>query len=1559
VVTGSPLVIQLSNTQSITIPVGASSASSTAFAVRADDAYAQGTQTVTTSISGTSGGNYESLTTTSTATTTVNDDSDPTTVTLSVSSPTVVEGGSVTYTATLSNAVTGTPLVINLSNGQSITIPVGASSGTSAGHVVRADDAYAQGSQAVSVGVTSTSGGTYEALTTTSTASTTVSDDTDTTTVSLSGATSVTEGGNAVYTLTLSSPAATAVTVTLTYGGTAANGTDYTAVTTVTIPAGASSANFTVPTTNDTLNEASETIAISIGGVSGGGFEAIAAHPSNNAVTTTINDNDPLPTIAINDVVVNEAAGTATFTVTLSAASGQQVTVGYGTSNGSATAGSDYTAASGTLTFSPGVTSQTITVNILDDGTYEGVENFNVNLSTPTNATISDNLGVGTIRDDGTGTGGTDNDTPTLAVSSPTVAEGGGYAVFTLSLSNAATSATTVSLATVAGTATAGTDYSTTLQVSTDGGANWTNATSATFAAGATSVLVRSAITNDTLDEPNESFSLTATTTAGATTNASATGNATITDDDPTPTLAINDVSVNEGAGTMTFTVTLSTASGQQVTVNYGTSNGSATAGSDYTAASGTLTFSPGVTSQTITVSILNDTTTESTETFNVNLSGATNATIADNLGVGSIVDNDARPVIDLDANNSNAGGVDYTATFTENGSPVSIADTDISITDVDSTALTGATITLTNAQAGDVLAAGTLPSGITASLVGNVITLSGSATLAAYQTAIRAITFSSTSETPSTADRIITVTVTDGSNASAAATTYMHVVAVNDAPVATGGSVTGTEDTALVLSWATFGVTDVDSATTSLGIKIATLPADGTLQTWNGSAWTNVSSGQTITKATIDSGFFRLVPDANESGSDAYAGTAVGNRQSDYARFNFTPTDGSADGAVATVRIDITPVTDTAALTHNASSQVTGTLSPMTSIGLTRDYYEDVPTLTSGASSSAPATGETGIETAVPTSSSTITNVGVSGTNVGDGGVQVAEDDAYRVQGLIYLEAGKSYTFSGYADDTSRLEIGGTTVMSGQWGGSGQASDGTFTATTFTPTATGYYSLEFMVYNTSGPGSYDLNLSVNGAAAVDVSTANFYLYQSITQVDTAGAQRGAFVANTTTGEGGYYPVRYDSGVQSKVYLAPIVATLTDTDGSETLAVQLQNIPVGTIISDGTRSFTATASATSVVVTAWDLSRLSVTAPSGFSGTVTLTAVATATETATGTSTVTSLNIPITIDLNGALAQQAEANTYNADALIGLAGADIFNVSESGNGLSVAVTQGASGSIQALTGTETTATTNQVFSTGGGNDLVQSGAGDDTIYLGDSGNSNHPTTGAAPTAADIAATRLMTLADSSVVGSNGQLTSTADNTSSSSNTAINTWADVANAGSGNDVVYGQNGTDLIYGGSGNDYLNGGAGNDGLRGGAGNDILVGGAGNDVLRGDAGADVFRWEFGDKGTAGTPAADIIMDFDTATPGNGGDVLDLRDLLQGETSGNLSNYLHFSVSGGNTTIQISSSGAFSTGFATNKIDQTITLQNVDLTSSGALTTDQQIIQDLVNKSKLLVDGS
>jgi hypothetical protein len=120
----------------------------------------------------------------------------------------------------------------------------------------------------------------------------------------------------------------------------------------------------------------------------------------------------------------------------------------------------------------------------------------------------------------------------------------------------------------------------------------------------------------------------------------------TIQNDDALPTVSINDVSMAEGnSGTknFTFTVTLSAASGQTVTMNFATANGTATAGSDYTATSGSLSFAPGTTSKTIAVVVIGDKTKEPDETFFVNLSSVVNATMVKGQGIGTIVNDDKR----------------------------------------------------------------------------------------------------------------------------------------------------------------------------------------------------------------------------------------------------------------------------------------------------------------------------------------------------------------------------------------------------------------------------------------------------------------------------------------------------------------------------------------------------------------------------------------------------------------------------------------------------------------------------------------------------------------------------------------------------------------------------------------------------------------------------------------------------------------------------------------------------------------------------------------------------
>ncbi|WP_298603494.1 Ig-like domain-containing protein, partial [uncultured Zoogloea sp.] len=171
-------------------------------------------------------------------------------------------------------------------------------------------------------------------------------------------------------------------------------------------------------------------------------------------------------------------------------------------------------------------------------------------------------------------------------------------------------------------------------------------------------------------------------------------------------------------------------------------------------------------------------------------------------------------------------------------------------------------------------------------------------------------------------------------------------------------------------------------------------------------------------------------------------------------------------------------------------------------------------------------------------------------------------------------------------------------------------------------------------------------------------------------------------------------------------------------------------------------------------------------------------------------------------------------------------------------------------------------------------------------------------------------------------------------------------------------VSGTSGNDSITGSSGNDTILGGAGNDIIKGAGGVDLIAGGAGHDTLSGGAGADTFKWSLGDAGTAAAPAVDAITDFSTAAASSGGDILDLRDLLQGEShtgnlAGNLGSYLHFEKIGADTVLNISSTGGHTSGnYSTT--DQKLVLQGVDLTGLG---TDTQIIQNLLANGKLNTD--
>ena len=433
----------------------------------------------------------------------------------------------------------------------------------------------------------------------------------------------VTEGGTAEFTVTLSSSLEVPVTVSYeTIDGTATAGADYTTTSgMLTFEVnGDRTQRVEVQTLEDDEAEETETFTVQLSAPSG-------ATVADGTGTGTIIDDDgggggSVPRIEIEDAEVTEG-GIASFEVTLSSAPTRTVTVAYRTVDGTAVAGADYTTMSGMLTFEVnGDRTQRVEVQTLEDDEAEETETFTVQLSAPSGATVADGTGTGTIIDDDGGGGSV----PRIEIEDAEVTEGG-IASFEVTLSSAATGAVTVPYATVDGTATAGADYTTTSGM-------------LTFEVnGDRTQRVEVQTLEDDEAEETETFTVQLSAPSGATV-ADGTGTGTITDNDEAPTITIGDARVTEG-GTAEFTVTLSSAATGVVTVSYATVDGTATAGADYTTTSGMLTFEVnGDRTQRVEVQTLPDTDQEGAETFTVQLSAPSGATVADGTGTGTITDN-------------------------------------------------------------------------------------------------------------------------------------------------------------------------------------------------------------------------------------------------------------------------------------------------------------------------------------------------------------------------------------------------------------------------------------------------------------------------------------------------------------------------------------------------------------------------------------------------------------------------------------------------------------------------------------------------------------------------------------------------------------------------------------------------------------------------------------------------------------------------------------------------------------------------------------------------------
>ena len=374
---------------------------------------------------------------------------------------------------------------------------------------------------------------------------------------------------------------------------------------------------------------------------------------ASQTVSVTINGTTDA-FVGVGNTTVNEAAGTANFTVTRSDDTLGAITVDYATRDGSALAGADYSPTSGTLHFVDGEITKQVTVALANDTLFEVSESFSVLLSNPSaGVTASNQPGVATIKDDGTGSDGSDNDTPTLSVSNVTLSESSPYAFFVVTLDHASTQAMNFTPGLLSGTATVGTDTSTILQYFN--GTVWQDVAGAiTIDAGATNVVLRVAMTNDSTYEGAEIFTLVAASLTGTLTNTTAAeGSVTIADNgsspnifldgntstsptkgaanDDRPTISISNITVSEAQPYATVTVSLSNPSTTAVSFTPSLESNTALFGVDFgqsleyfngaywDAVSGGITIPAGSLSVQLRTTLVQDSLfTEGTEFFKI-----------------------------------------------------------------------------------------------------------------------------------------------------------------------------------------------------------------------------------------------------------------------------------------------------------------------------------------------------------------------------------------------------------------------------------------------------------------------------------------------------------------------------------------------------------------------------------------------------------------------------------------------------------------------------------------------------------------------------------------------------------------------------------------------------------------------------------------------------------------------------------------------------------------------------------------------------------------------------
>ena len=406
-------------------------------------------------------------------------------------------------------------------------------------------------------------------------------------------------------------------------GGTV-DGSDFSfAPTYVTFSPGELEATFSVGILGDGVAEQNETVLVRLS-------EPIGAKLGVNPVgqLTILNDDPGLVSISPASIVEGDSGEkTMVFTVDLSVPMNVPVSVNFQSIGGTALEGVDFEALAGELIFAPGEKQQIISIAIYGDLRGEDIEVFTVHLTGASGATLKTASAIGTII----------NDEPAVNVEDFEIVEGesgtpGVQKIHVpVRLSHAMEIPVSVEFQTVGGTALVGSDY-------------LARSGSITFAPGQTVQFIELEVISDMIFEGDESFYLVLSDVNGADIGKDA-GEITIVADEVVVTTAGATLSEGDsGAKWLSYLVRLSKASDSTVTVNYATVDGTAQAGSDYSAASGVLTFAPGTTLMEVRVQVLGDDLAEANETFDLVLSQPLGASLqggSDSASYAATIEND------------------------------------------------------------------------------------------------------------------------------------------------------------------------------------------------------------------------------------------------------------------------------------------------------------------------------------------------------------------------------------------------------------------------------------------------------------------------------------------------------------------------------------------------------------------------------------------------------------------------------------------------------------------------------------------------------------------------------------------------------------------------------------------------------------------------------------------------------------------------------------------------------------------------------------------------------